>query len=89
MNIKKMVLSVIILSLSYAVAAFAQSSSHLTHVAGEVYTCRTSEQASEQHVNPDYLVPGCRIYMPSPGTSDLRTTKPNCSEAETRHGHRP
>ena len=87
MNTQKMVLPAIILPLSFSVPAFAQLSNHLTQVAGDIYACKTSEQARMQHINPDYLVPGCRIYKPSPGISDLRTTKTNHHrEAETGRG---
>ncbi len=75
MIIKIMLLSALVFYLSHSVEAIAQPLNNLAHDAGEIYMCRTPQQAREQHINPDYLVPGCQIYRPSASAPNLRPKK--------------
>lgn len=62
MNVIRMIFLTIPLILCFPIEAFSHPSTFQTRVAGESYACITQHQAAKQHINPDYLVPGCHLY---------------------------
>jgi hypothetical protein len=64
MQLPRRVILVALLLLSLSpvwAASLATAKKWPAHTDGAPYLCQTPEEAREQDINPDYLVPGCAL----------------------------
>jgi hypothetical protein len=70
---KRLLLTILVLLGIHPGAGMADVHHNLAFVAGAHYLCQSANQAREQDINPDYLVPGCQLY---PASMTAKNTSP-------------